>query len=59
MDKPKSWADSLLGISITLLMSAVLLSWAVGLLRPLLPVLGIVLVTGFVIRLAMARRNQW
>lgn len=59
MDKPKSWADSVLSTSITLLVSALLLTWAVGLLRPLLPVLGIVLVTGIVIHLAMARRNRW
>lgn len=38
-DKPSSYVDKLLGVSMTLVVSALSLSWAWALVQPLLPIL--------------------
>jgi len=62
MKQPTSWLHQLFGAAIMLAISAWLISWAVALLRPLLPV-GIFLVVsvglGVVVWGIIQRRRYW
>ena len=55
----KSWADRLLGLALTVLLSAWALHWAWRLLRPLLPVLALGAVLFLIGRLVLTRHRTW
>ncbi len=62
MRQPTSWLHQLLGAAIILAVSAWLISWAVTLLTPLLPVgiiLAVLIGLGLAVRGAIRRRRYW
>ena len=59
MNGPKSGAETLLGMALLLLASAFVLRWAWQIVRPLVPVLVVVMAVGIVVRLVFRRRDGW
>lgn len=62
MRQPTSWLHQLLGATIILAVSAWLISWAVTLLTPLLPVMvfvGLLVGVVVVVRGVIQRRRYW
>ncbi len=59
----KSWPQRLLELALALLAAALMLNWAVALLRPLMPVLvitfGCITLVGGVLRYLAQRRRYW
>lgn len=60
---PESWLSRLLGAAITLVVAALLLTWAWALLRPLVPVIAVCVAVGTVVSFTAGwwfrRRNEW
>lgn len=59
MEQPRSWANALLGFAITVAISVLLLSWAVEVLRPIFPLLGLLLTLGLAAKLLWSLRRHW
>lgn len=61
MNHSRSWLDGVLGGTLTIVLIALLLHWASDLLRPLVPIMAVVVVLGVLVTAAvrLGRNRYW